>query len=159
MTRNYAALMTEQQQQFLRNISDEARKAAHIFPEMAACEAALESAWGKSLLAIQDRNLFGTKQHRHVIYGTHVLPTREFEGGEWIAINSSWISYPDLADCFRDRMATLLRLALVYPHYAAALDAKTPEDYIREVSASWSTDPARAEKVLEIYKGFALQSS
>lgn len=151
--------MTQQQKEFLSNITDEARKSGHVFPEMAACEAALESGWGKSLLAIQDRNLFGTKQHRHPIYGTHVLPTREFEGGEWITINSSWISYPDAADCFRDRMATLLRLASVFPHYAAALDAKDAETYIREVSATWSTDPGRADKVLGIYRDFALQST
>lgn len=146
--------MNDQQKAFLKNIGVEARKSGHIFPEAAACEAALESNWGKSRLAIEDRNLFGTKQHRHAVYGTHILPTREYDNGEWITINSSWVSYPDYVSCFVDRMGTLLRLASVLPHYANALDAPDAETYIREVSASWATDPDRGSKVLAIYHEF-----
>jgi flagellum-specific peptidoglycan hydrolase FlgJ len=90
---------------------------------MPACEAALESGYGRSQFAVQDRNLFGMKQHLHPIYGTHSLPTRKFLGNEWVTINSNWITYPDWQSCFADRMATLKRLAPVYPHYAAALAA------------------------------------
>lgn len=143
--------MTQEQKSFLRAAANAAGKAGHIFPEMAACEAALESAYGKSVLATQDKNLFGMKQHKHPIYGTHVLPTKEFLQGEWITVNSSWISYPDWAACFTDRMATLNRLANAFPHYAAALAAKDGETYVREVSQTWSTDPKRADKVLAIY--------
>jgi flagellum-specific peptidoglycan hydrolase FlgJ len=144
--------MTPEQKQFLVAAAGEAKRAGHIFPEMAACEAALESAYGTSELARQDRNLFGTKQHRHVIYGTHVLPTREFENGEWITINSSWVSYPDFASCFRDRMVTLVRLASVLPHYGNALRAQDAKTYVTEVSKTWATDPERAEKVIAIYE-------
>ncbi len=118
---------------------------------MAACEAALESSYGRSVLAVLDKNLFGMKQHRHPIYGTHILPTKEFQNGEWITINASWVSYPDWPSCFKDRMSTLQRLATALPHYAAALVAKDAEAYVREVSQTWSTDPQRAEKVLAIY--------
>jgi flagellum-specific peptidoglycan hydrolase FlgJ len=30
-----------------------------VVPEMAACETALESAYGRSMLAVQDKNLLG----------------------------------------------------------------------------------------------------
>lgn len=118
---------------------------------MAACEAALESGYGRSQLATQDNNLFGMKQHLHPLYGTHVLSTREFLGGEWVTLNASWITYPDWQACFADRMATLKRLAPHFPHYAAALGAASATAYVNEVSRSWSTDPARAAKVIAIY--------
>jgi hypothetical protein len=41
-------------------------------------------------------------------------------------------------------------LSSVYPHYKAALDAPTPEQYVEAVSRTWSTDPGRAA-VISIY--------
>src|SRR6185369_1818553 len=109
--------MTEQQIEFLNKAAAAARQAGHVYPEMAACEAALESAWGKSGLAVTDNNLFGMKQHTHPAYGTHVLPTKEFVGVEkdtldgfadgWITTKANWVSYPNWAACFTDRMDTL----------------------------------------------------
>lgn len=142
----------------------QAQAGGHIFPQYAAAEAALESAhagvFGASGLAVQDNNLFGTKQHQHPVYGTHNIPTREFldpDGPgplprEWKVVNAAWVHYPDLASCFSDRMATLQRLRHAYPHYDAALNATNGETYVREVSQTWSTDPARGDKVLQIFK-------
>jgi hypothetical protein len=45
----------------------------------------------------------------------------------------------------------LVRLQDTYPEYKAALHAANADDYVRAVSKRWSTDPDRAEKVLEIY--------
>ena len=148
--------MDIQRQQFLDNASQQAEIAPHIFPTMAACEAALESGYGTSGLAISDNNLFGMKQHKHPVYGTHILPTKEFEGGEWIVVNAQWVSYPDQAACFTDRMATLQRLApqAGFEHYARALAATDAATYIREVSAKWSTDPNRGAKVLAIHQSY-----
>ena len=143
--------VTPDQEQFLLKAATAARQSGHIFPEMAACEAALESAFGKSGLAELDNNLFGMKQHKHPIFGTHMLPTKEFLGGSWVVVESAWVRYPDWASCFADRMATLQRLASVYPHYKAALDAHDESTYIKEVSKTWSTDPTRATKVQQIY--------
>lgn len=143
--------MTPDQKNFLQRAFLAACKAAHIFPGMAACEAALESGYGRSVLAIQDKNLFGMKQHRHAIYGTHTLPTREFEDGEWIERTANFVSYPDWASCFSDRMSTLSRLAPYLEHYRNALSAETPDVYVAEVSKTWSTDPQRGAKVQSIY--------
>lgn len=147
--------MTPQEHAFLNSAFAAATKAGHVFPEMAACEAALESGYGCSVLAIQDRNLFGMKQHVHPIYGTCSLPTREFLGSKWVEVTANFVNYPELADCFADRMNTLQRLAAYYPHYAAALKAASPVTYVLEVSKTWSTDPKRAEKVLDIYDAVA----
>ena len=55
-------MTTTPQDTFLRQASAAARAAGHIFPDYAACEAALESTWGQSRLAREANNLFGQKQ-------------------------------------------------------------------------------------------------
>lgn len=134
--------------------AEAAKNGGHTWPQYAACEAALESNYGQSLLAREDNNLFGTKQHVHPIYGTHNLPTKEFLDGKWIQVQAPWIKYPNLAACFDDRMTTLGKLRNMYPHYNAALIATDGETFVREVSKTWSTDPYRAQKVLGIYQRF-----
>lgn len=143
--------MNSVQRQFLDLASAQAVKANHPFPQMAACEAALESSWGHSELAREANNLFGMKQHAHAIYGTMTLPTREFIDGQWKACSANWVKYTDWRGCFADRLATLERLSNAYPHYKAAIDAKDVRTYITEVSKTWSTDPNRAAKCLDIY--------
>jgi flagellum-specific peptidoglycan hydrolase FlgJ len=160
--------------EFIQLATTCAQTAGHIFPQMAACEAALESGYGRSQLAAADNNLFGMKQHRHPEYGTVNLPTKEFvkdtaptlpakdagkggatpAAGKWVETMAEFVKYPDWESCFRDRMETLRRLAPHYPHYAAALAANTPEQYVTEVSRSWSTDPGRAGKVLSLFREY-----
>ena len=144
--------MTPDQKVFLNRAYAAAKLAGHIFPDMAACECALESTYGTSVLARTANNLFGCKRHAHEYYPTVSLPTKEDLDGKWVALNSSLIAYPDWAACFRDRMGTLKRLAFVYPHYANALAATSPEDYIEQVSQTWSTDPHRAQSCCQIYR-------
>jgi flagellum-specific peptidoglycan hydrolase FlgJ len=130
------------QRDFLNRATAEAVKAGHVFPRMAACEAALESTYGRSELALDGNNLFGCKQHLHPVYGTFTLPTREFEGGQWETVpGAEWVKYPDWRASFADRMVTLERLSSFYPHYKAALAAKDERSYVISVSETWSTDP------------------
>jgi len=146
--------MTDEQVEFLDKAQAAAAAASHPFPQMAACEAALESAWGKSILAAEDNNIFGTKQHLHPLYGTVSLPTKEFLDERWQRAVAFWVKYPDWTTSFADRLDTLKRLAPHYPPYANALKAQDPETFVREVSKSWSTDPDRAAKCLAIYKEY-----
>lgn len=146
--------VTPEQRLFLDNCSSAAKRATHPFPDMAACEAALESNWGKSGLAKDANNLFGMKQHQHPIYGTLLLPTREYIHDKWIETQAAWVKYPTLDECFADRLSTLTRLANVYPSYQAALAAQTPEEFVTEVSKTWSTDPERATKVILIWRQY-----
>ena len=147
----------ESQSNFLMNAANAARAAGHIWPAHSACETALESAWGTSRLAVLGRNLFGQKQGRQPIAGTTTLtlPTREFLHGVWVEQTAEWVVFPNLAACFRARMAMLRSEAAEYPNYAAALKATSGEEFVREVSKTWSTDPARADKVMAIYHAHA----
>jgi len=146
--------VTPEQRLFIDNCSSAARRASHPYPDMAACEAALESRYGKSVLAIKGNNLFGMKQHQHPVFGTLVLPTKEYIHDKWIETQAEWVKYPTLDACFADRLMTLTRLANVYPAYRAALAAQTPEDFVTEVSKTWSTDPERATKVILIWRQY-----
>lgn len=136
---------------FLHQAVEAARAAQHIFPEYAACEAALESAWGSSELSVRANNLFGRKQS-HPPQGTSLaLPTCEFENGEWVTVAAEWVMFRNWQECFADRMALLRRLAPACAHYREALSAGSGAAFVASVSQSWSTDPQRAEKVLRIY--------
>ncbi len=140
--------------EFLKKAAAEARAAGHIFPEHAACEAALESAWGASELAVRANNLFGQKQ-THPAHGASLaLETREFLHGQWVTVTAEWIAFSGWQDCFAHRMALLRRLATAYPHYRLALAAHSGDTFIVEVSKTWSTDPGRAEKVLALYREY-----
>lgn len=145
--------MTQAQREWVADTAEQALLGAHIFPVMAACEAALESGYGQSKLARDGCNLFGMKQAHRPRYGTLTLPTQEWDQGKGMMVDvmAEWVRYPTIADCFLDRMATLLRLSPHYHHYRAALDATDPQDYIREVSLTWSTDPERGHKALLIF--------
>lgn len=135
--------------EFLKAAWSAAITAKHPFPEYAACEAALESAWGKSKLANEANNLFGRKQsHDHPVYETLDLPTKEFLHGQWITTTAHWVKYPSWAADFDDRVALLRRLPSLY---GPALDATNGRDFVNLVSAHWSTDPERANKVLAIF--------
>jgi flagellum-specific peptidoglycan hydrolase FlgJ len=146
--------MTQTQFEWIQKTAAAAKDAEHIFPDMAACEAALESNYGLSELAKNDFNLFGMKQHKHPIYGTVMLPTKECVNSQWIEVSAAFLKYPGFAECFADRMETLTRLAPVWPHYAVAVKATDPFTYISEVSKTWSTDPNRAVNVLRIYNTY-----
>ncbi|MGA9719316.1 MAG: glucosaminidase domain-containing protein [Acidobacteriaceae bacterium] len=150
-------MTTPLQDSFLRQAAAAARVAGHVFPEYAACEAALESTWGQSRLARQANNLFGQKQSAEAeseieSIGVLVMPTQEFLHGRWVTVMARWARYPDQASCFRARMALLHRLKPSYSAYARALAAATGEAFVEEVSRAWSTDPQRAAKVLAIYR-------
>lgn len=148
-------------QEFLDKAYKDAVASGVKFPEFWACEAALESAWGTSKLCILGNNLFGQKTGFSTReWPTIEMPTHEnvdlnhdgkIEPSEVITVKSDWAKFPDWTTSFRERMELLQRLAPRFPHYAAALAAKTGREFVEEVSKSWSTDPLRAIKVLRIY--------
>jgi flagellum-specific peptidoglycan hydrolase FlgJ len=118
-------MTTTPQDSFLSQASAAARAAGHIFPDYAACEAALESTWGRSRLAREANNLFGQKESTETIdgVGTLALPTQEYLNGRWVTVIARWARFADQSACFRARMAVLRRLQQSYPAYGRALAA------------------------------------
>ena len=140
-------MTTEIQLAFLRKAYSAALISGHIFPGVAAAEAALESAWGTSGLALKANNLFGLKKAQNWLGQTVSILTREYLSGKWITVPAQWPVFASWQECIAARMATLNRVGV----YADALKATTPEEFITRVSAHWATDPDRATKVLAIY--------
>lgn len=131
----------------------------HIWPNYAACEGVLESAWGTSQLYLKANNVFGQKQSSATTeYPSMTIPTREFikskaaPNGAFVTVNAIWVQFPTLAESFTSRMALLQMSAERYPNYATALHAETGAEFVTWVSKTWSTDPNRANLVLEIYE-------
>jgi flagellum-specific peptidoglycan hydrolase FlgJ len=147
---SFGAEMNETE--FLARACAAARAAGHVWPEFAACEAALESAWGASELAVKANNLFGQKQSHPPVGATLTLPTREFLRDTWVTVQAQWVRFADWNASFAERMRLLRSLSAEYPHYADALAATTGEGYVAAVSKSWSTDPQRAEKILTLHR-------
>jgi flagellum-specific peptidoglycan hydrolase FlgJ len=140
------------QEAFLARARAAAQAGGHIYPEFAACEAALESGWGQSKLAIEANNLFGQKQSHPPVGEGIQMPTREYAHGAWLTVPATWVKFADWPASFAARMALLIRLGKAYPAYAAALAAKDGGEFVTLVSQRWSTDPERAEKVLEVWQ-------
>ncbi len=145
-------MLTEAQTDFLSNALTAARASGHIFPEAAACEAAVETAWGTSQLYLRGNNVFGQKVplHPNPAYGVLAMPTQENLNGKWVTIQANFVHFPTIAESFHDRMATLVRLAPSFIHYHNALEAPSPEVFLFEVSRTWATDPDRSRKCILI---------
>jgi flagellum-specific peptidoglycan hydrolase FlgJ len=141
--------MNEIQREWLESTAVAAEQAGHIFPDFAACEAALETGYGEHMGGTH--NLFGTKQHLHPIYSAVSLSTKEVLHGVTVNQTAPFINYPNDAASYTDRMLTLTRLQNTYPHYRCALSAADGETYVTEVSRSWSSLPNRAQIVLKIH--------
>src|SRR6266571_1821433 len=139
-------MASPQQLAALAKVYASAKESGCIWPQAQACEVMVETRWGTSKLFLEDNNGFGMKQHCHPVFVTVTLPTEEFLGNRWVTVNAPFVKYPTMADCFADRMNTLKTLAPSYPHYAAALAATNPEDFLTQVSRTWSTGPTRGEQ-------------
>jgi flagellum-specific peptidoglycan hydrolase FlgJ len=134
-------------EEFLPKAVQAAKDGGHIWPEYAACEAALESGWGTSKLARVANNLFGQKDGKED-YPNVGIPTKEWIKGKMVTVDAMWPVFPDWKTSFEERMALLHRVG----SYAKALAAKDGETFVQLVSHVWATDPERGNKVLSIYR-------
>ena len=144
-------MATAKQLAALKDACAAARAAGHVWPEFAACEAMVESAWGTTECFVAARNPFGRKQSVPPVFESLALPTWEVVHGHRQNIVAQFVAFPDLATAYRDRMEVLRRLAGIFPEYAHALKAASGADFVKQVSLRWSTDPERAAKVLAIH--------
>jgi hypothetical protein len=108
-------------------------------------QAALESGWGKSRLAIEGLNLFGVKADASWNGPVVTMNTREFIAGQWVIVPARWRKYDRLQDCLNDHAMFFHQ----NPRYAACFNTETSEDFARAVAAAgYATDPNYAEKLL-----------
>lgn len=134
-------MASAEQLQGLKNAYIAASQAKHPWPDAAAAESALESAWFTSESVIKGNNLLGIKAPSWWVGDTFDDVTEEQSGSQMYETNATWSSFPSWEECFSCQVAIQNRNSI----YADALAAKSAPEYIRQVSAAWQQiDPSAA---------------
>lgn len=71
--------------------------------EVTLAQAALESSWGKSKLAVESNNYFGIKDYRKSSHSAKSYPTLEYKDNQWRLEYDNFKVYSDKSDCFESR--------------------------------------------------------
>lgn len=151
----------ESPEQFVETLWPMAKKAADsigVAPEVIVSQAALETGWGKHILADKHNgssfNLFNIKADNSW-QGEHTEKTvLEFRDGKPITEKSQFRAYADYQQSFDDYVAFLQ----TQPRYQQALQhTDDPQQFIEQIhDAGYATDPHYADKVKRIMSGETL---
>ena len=124
-------------------------KATGIPASITIAQAALESAWGESGLARNGNNLFGIKADSLWRGQTLTMNTKEFIKGQWVVVPALWRKYPSWQASLDDHTAFLKR----NPRYKACFACASAPAFARALAqAGYATDPAYADKVIDVMK-------
>ncbi len=145
---------TISQQAFISQIAPGAMAAQSRYGIPAAvtiAQAIDESGWGQSALAIRDNNLFGIKGAGPA--GSDVLPTQEFENGQWVTINAAFRVYHNVAQSIADHT----ELLATNPSYQQAMaDRHLPDAFATDLTGVYATDPQYGSNLIAIMRLYNL---
>jgi flagellum-specific peptidoglycan hydrolase FlgJ len=120
-----------------------------VLPSLVAAQAALESDWGRSGLALKGNNLFGIKADRSWRGPILTLPTKEYLNKKWVTVNANWRKYDSWAESVENHGSFFVE----NKRYKAVLGEK---DYLRACKATkaagYATDPDYANKLISTIK-------
>ncbi len=142
------------QQAFISEVAPGALAAQREYGVPAAvtiAQAIDESGWGQSQLALQDKNLFGIKGTGPA--GTVLLPTQEFEGGEWVTVNAPFRVYSTVAQSITDH--TLL-LATSSSYKPAMANRLSPDTFANDLTGVYATDPSYGSTLIGLMRSYNL---
>jgi uncharacterized protein YraI len=128
-------------------------------PSVTIAQSILESGWGKSKLAANDRNFFGIKcftgRHGDIASGCHTYNTTECtKTGSCFGTSASFRTYRGTVDSFRDH-GNFLRVNSRYqPAFAYTRNANA--FLYRMWKAGYATDPDYVSKVRGIMQSYNL---
>jgi flagellum-specific peptidoglycan hydrolase FlgJ len=145
---------TRAQQKFINLVSPGAIAAQQRYGVPAAvtiAQAIEESAWGGSSLAATYHNLFGIKGSGPA--GTVLLPTSEYENGQWVTINAPFRVYHNDAESIADH-AELLATSGYYTR--AMADRAVPDAFANDLTGVYATDPDYGANLIAIMKLYNL---
>jgi len=134
-------------------------ESAGIEPKVVVAQAALETGWGKYIIADNSgssHNLFGIKAGGSWSGERVSVDSVEYESGEPVLRNSDFRKY----DSFEASIKDYMRFIQGNPRYANALSSgEDPVLYPQELQAAgYATDPKYAEKITRIYNESVVQS-
>lgn len=137
----------------LWQIAQSAAKLLSADPKILIAQAALETGWGKHIIADKNGknsfNLFNIKADSRWAGESVSKDSLEYEDGVAVRRNSQFRSYNSFEESFRDYVEFIQSS----PRYRNALSlASKPIEYIRELQNSgYATDPNYAAKVERIF--------
>ena len=132
---------------------------APIIPEVAVAQAALESGYGQSRLAVECNNLFGIKSGSYWQGPVKEYPTSEWRKGQYVVVTARWRVYPDWKACFASYGA-IIEGTRWYADAAKAAKAGDPIGFLDGLLArpgiepGWATEPAYKERVLGVMRSW-----
>lgn len=125
-------------------------RASGIPASFTIAQAALESAWGSSMLSRSGCNLFGVKADAAWTGPVTMMSTKEFEHGMPVMVDAKWRCYRTWGECLADRAEFFRK----NPRYAKCFEETTGHGWARAVArAGYATDPDYAEKLIEVMDG------
>jgi flagellum-specific peptidoglycan hydrolase FlgJ len=145
---------TAAQQAFIQQVAPGAIAAQRAYGVPAAvtiAQAIDESGWGQSQLAAQDNNLFGIKGSGPA--GSVILPTQEFENGEWVTISAPFRAYTSVAQSINDHS---LLLATGSSYKQAMADRSDPDVFANDLTGVYATDPNYGASLISIMRLYNL---
>jgi flagellum-specific peptidoglycan hydrolase FlgJ len=145
---------TAAQQAFIQEVAPAAIAAQREYGVPAAvtiAQAIDESGWGQSQLAAEDHNLFGIKGSGPA--GSVMLPTQEFENGEWVTIDAPFRAYNSVAQSISDHS---LLLATGSPYKQAMADRADPDVFANDLTGVYATDPNYGASLISIMRLYNL---
>jgi flagellum-specific peptidoglycan hydrolase FlgJ len=110
-----------------------------------------ESAWGQSMLAAKDHNLFGIKGTGPA--GSDPLPTQEYENGRPVTVTASFRIYHNFAESIDDH-GKLLATSGFYTR--AMADRQDPNAFATALTGVYATDPDYGTKLIGLMRGYDL---
>ncbi len=126
-----------------------------VFASITIAQAALESGWGKSGLAKVGKNLFGIKADSRWRGDTLTLQTKEFIRGQWVVVPAEWRKYASWQESLDDHAAFLKQNL----RYRPCFQCLTAEAFAYALAkAGYATDPAYADKVINLMNQHKLQA-
>jgi len=135
-------------------MAERAAKRIGVDPRYLVAQAALETGWGKKMIAQRDgsssHNLFGIKSGSSWKGDSARATTTEFEQGKQVKEVASFRAYNSFEQSFQDYVSFLQN----NDRYQGALDsAARPDQFMKELQrAGYATDPQYARKVNQIAK-------
>ncbi len=145
---------TTSQQAFISEVAPGAVAAQREYGVPAAvtiAQAIDESGWGQSQLAAQDNNLFGIKGSGPA--GSVMLPTQEFENGQYVTVTAPFRVYDNVAQSIADHA---LLLATGSSYQQAMADRQSPDAFANDLTGVYATDPTYGSTLISIMQMYNL---
>lgn len=131
-------------------IAQQAQRQDHVLASITIAQAALESDWGQSQLALKYNNLFGVKGTG---LNSALMTTKEYVNGQWQVVQANFVVYPSWQAAIDGHSRLLAEgrfgnPSLYQTNYVTAAQALQQNRY--------ATDPNYAKKLITLIKEYQL---